>query len=355
MMLYKLLSRVDRERFEPVVISLMDQGMLGARIEALNVSTYAIGMKHGLPTLATVLRLVRLVRRLEPNVIQGWMPHGNLAATLAGAFATKPAPVLWNVRQSIYSLKYEKPATAAIISLCAWLSGSPAKILYNSWTGAAQHEALGYRSEKRLVIPNGFDTELFAPSAEARGSIRAELGVAKDTVLVGLVGNYHHLKDHANFLHAAALLLKEHPTTRFVLCGKGIELGNRFLREIVDNLEIDEHVHLLGARRDISHLTAALDVASSSSYSEGFSNAIGEAMSCGVPCVVTDVGDLAWIVGEMGRVVPPRNPQALASGWELCLQKDRHESGPRVRSRIRENFSVKRMVEQTEKAVLDAR
>src|SRR5919199_4483964 len=164
MMLYKLLSRTSREMYEPVVISLIDRGALGRRIEALDIPVYAIGMKPGMPTPAAALRLSRLVRRLRPDLIQGWMPHGNLAALLAGAFVPGAVPVLWNIRRSLYSLDYDKPLTAIVTKLGARLSCFPVKILYNSKVGAIQHKKFGYRADKTLVIPNGFDTELFAPS-----------------------------------------------------------------------------------------------------------------------------------------------------------------------------------------------
>ncbi len=350
-MLYKLLSRTDRERFEPVVVSLTDRGVLGAEIEALGVPVYTIGMKFGTPTPSGAWRLLSFARRLKPDLIQGWMSHGNLAATLAGTAVPGPVPILWNIRQSIYSLGYEKPTTVAAIKLCAWLSGLPAKILYNSRTAAFHHQALGYQPEKTVVIPNGFDTRLFVPSAEARRSVRSELGVDEDTILVGLVSSYHHLKDHANFLRAAALLLKERSDVRFVLCGKGVDRGNPALLATVENLDLAEQVHLLGVRRDVWRLTAALDIASSASYSEAFSNAIGEAMACGVPCVATDVGDSAWIVGETGRVVPPRNPEAMRDAWSALIRMGaaaRHALGTKARQRIKEQFSIDTVVRRYE-------
>lgn len=352
MMLYKLLSNTHRDRFEPVVISLMGQGALGARIEALGVPVHDIGMRPGIPAPPAAWRLIRLVRRLKPVLIQGWMSHGNLAASLAGAFSPGPTPVLWNVRRSLYSLDYDKPVTAAVVRLGALLSGLPAKILYNSRIGAAQHEGFGYRKGKTLVVPNGFDTELFSPSGEARRSVRRELDVAEDALLIGLAGRYNPMKDHHNFLRAAALLLKSYPDVRFVLCGSGVDRENKSLGELIGGLGIDERVHLLGERHDMPRLTAALDIVSSSSFDEGFPNIVGEAMSCGVPCVVTDVGDSAWVVGETGRVVPPRNSEALWSAWRELLEMDtaaRRELGMRARQRVKERFSIEKIVQQYER------
>ena len=352
MMLYKLLSRTSRERFEPIVISLMGRGALGAHIEGLDIPVYTLGMEPGAPTPAAFWRLIRLVRWLRPGLIQGWMSHGNLAAQLAGAFVPGAVPVLWNVRRTLYSLDHEKSTSKIVIKLGARLSGLPAKILYNSKIGAVQYRGFGYRADKTLIVPNGFDTELFTPSMEARSDVRHELGVAGNTVLIGLAGRYSPMKDHANFLRAAALLLKCHPDVHFVLSGRGVAWDNRALSELVRSLGIVERVHLLGERHDMARLTAALDIASSSSaYDEGFPNVVGEAMSCGVPCVVTDVGDSAWVVGEAGRVVPPRNSEALYAAWRELVDMEtavRRELGMRARQRVKEQFSIERIVQQYE-------
>jgi glycosyltransferase involved in cell wall biosynthesis len=310
-------------------------------------------MKPGMPTPAAIWRLRCLARRLKPDLIQGWMYHGNLAASLAGAFAPKSVPVLWNIRRASCSLEHDKPLTRIIIKSGARLSGLPAKILYNSRMGAAQHKDFGYRADKTLVIPNGFDTALFAPSAEARGDVRLELGVGKDAILIGLVGRYSPEKDHANFLRGGALLLKSCPDVSFVLLGRGCDKENRALGELIRDLGIVERVYLLGERHGIPRITAALDIASSSSFEEGFSNVVGEAMACGVPCVVTDVGDSAWIVGETGRVVPPRDSEALCAAWRELVEMGsaaRRALGVKARRRIEERFSIHRIAQQYEKA-----
>ncbi len=351
MMLYKLLSRINQSRFTPVVVSLMDRGTFGDRIEALGIPVHTIGMKRGIPTPATIVRLIRTVRQLNPDLIQGWMYHGNFAAQLARTLTLKSVPVLWNIRHSLYSLSYEKSGTAAVIRMGAPLSSFPVKILYNSKISASQHEKLGYQATKTMVIPNGFDPELFTPSVESRISLRTELGLANDAFLIGLVARYHPMKDHANFLHAAALLLKDYPDVQFVLAGNGVDKENPTLCKLINELGIAERIHLLGERQDIPRLTAALDIASSSSYTEAFPNVIGETMSCGVPCAVTDVGDSALIVGNTGRVVPPRDSEALANAWKELIElgpEGRKALGKAARARIIESFSLNSVVARYE-------
>jgi glycosyltransferase involved in cell wall biosynthesis len=344
MMLYKLLSEVNRERFELIVVSLRNRGQLNRRIEALGIPIHTVAMRLPVPTPTSCWRLIRLIRRLDPDLIQGWMYHGNLAAQIAGAFARQPVTVVWNVRQSLYGFDYQKRSTAALIKLSARLSNLPARIIYNSRIAAAQHGAIGYQLQNSLVIPNGFITNLFTPSLEARRSVRTELGVAENALLIGLIGRYHPVKDHENFLRAAAILLRSHPQVQFVLCGEGVNWINPSLCILIDELKLAERIHLLDQRQDMARITAALDIATSSSCAESFPNVIGEAMSCGVPCVVTDVSDLIWIVGETGRVVPSRNAQALAGGMREMVEmgpRGRAALGKAARERVIKHFHLK--------------
>jgi glycosyltransferase involved in cell wall biosynthesis len=350
MMLYKLLSKLDRNRFAPVVVSLMDRGTFGDRIEALGIPVHTIDMKSGIPTPAAIGRLIGTVRQLKPDLIQGWMYHGNLAAQFASLFSSHKIPVLWSIHHSLDSLASEKKMTQAIIRFSSIISLYTNQIVFVSKNSKLQHEALGYCSENSCIIPNGFDTS-FKPSIEARRTIRAELGLPEDSFLIGLIARYHPMKDHANFLQAAALLLKDYPNVQFVLAGNGVDEKNPTLCQLIHELGIAEGIHLLGERQDIPRLTAALDIASSASYTEAFPNVIGEAMSCAVPCAVTDVGDSAWIVGNAGRVVPPRDSEALANAWKELIElgpEGRKALGKAARVRIIESFSLNSVVARYE-------
>ncbi len=354
MMLYKLLSKIDRERFSPVVISLMDRGTLGDRIEALGIPVYTLGMKPGaLPTPNMIGKLLKIVGEIKPDLIQGWMYHANLAAQLISILSLKFVPVIWNIRNCLYSLSYEKSGTVAVIKALIPLSIFPTKIIYNSHVAASQHEKLGYKVTKRITIPNGFDTEVFHPSIEERNLMRKELSLPSDCFLIGRFARYHPMKDYPNFIHGAAILLKEYPNVHFLLVGSTVNVENQILWQLIQELGISERIHLLGERQNIPQLTAALDISStSSSYGEAFPNVIGEAMSCGVPCVVTDVGDSAWIVSDTGKVVPPKNPEALAKAWQelIDLGADGREAlGRAARARIIECFSLNSVVADYER------
>lgn len=342
-MLYKLLSQTDERRFDSAVISLKKNGALRAAIEALGVPVYTLGIERAFDAPSSVWRLGQLLRSIRPDVIQGWLAHGNLAALLAGALAPGRVPVLWNIRQSLYSLEYEKPLTVKAIKTGARLSQRPAGIIYNSKTGAAQHAALGYSVKRSAVIYNGFDTKLFAPSDEARLSVRAELGLSEDAVLIGLISRYHAIKNHSNFLRAAALLRTTHRDVQFVLAGRSVHCGNRPLCALIRESGLTDGVHLLGERPDAERIIAALDIAASASYAEGFPNVIGEAMACAVPCVVTDVSDLSWIIKGAGLVVPKNDSTAMARAFTEMLElgaRARLALGRAGRARVMEHFRL---------------
>ena len=210
------------------------------------------------------------------------------------------------------------------------------------------HQAAGYAADRMIVIPNGFDLSLFQPSTEARQIIRREMGLADDTPLVGAVGRYHPHKDYDNFAQAASGIARRIPDAHFLLCGKDLDWNNGELRRTIERHGLGERFHLLGRRSDIPAIQASLDVAVLSSCTEGFPNVVGEAMACAVPCVVTDVGDAAHIVGETGRVVPPRDPEALSRACVDLLQMSpdvRRQLGTRARRRIERHFSIDRITE----------
>jgi len=356
MMLYKVLSGIDKKKFQPIVVSLLktdiNESQVGKQIAALDIPIHSLEMDPGEFSLKKFIKLVNIVRHEQPDILQGWMYHANFAAQLANFFTFKSIPVIWNIRHSLYSLEYESKSTALIIKLLSKLSNFPAKIIYNSQIGATQHQKLGYESDKTVVIPNGFDINLFQPSSENRLSLRKELGLAQDTVLIGRICRYHPMKDHDNFLRAASLLLKDLPELHFVLAGTDVDQNNSQLSKLIEELNISNHIHLLGERKDIPRLTSALDIATSSSYfGEAFPNVIGEAMACVVPCVVTDVGDSALIVGDTGKVVPPQNHQALANGCKELISlgvEGRKALGEKARQKVIKLYSLDAIITQYE-------
>lgn len=348
-MLHKLLSSHALAGFDHQVISLGDMGTLGHKLAQAGIAVHCLGMRRGLPTPMAWWRLRRLLRKLQPDLLQGWMYHGNLAASLAGGAVRRKVPVMWNVRQSLYDLRQERWLTRQVIRLSASLSPRVTGIIYNSRNAAHCHERHGFAAARGHILPNGFNTAQFAPDAGLRQQTRNELGISDEQIALGLIGRYHPMKDHACFLRAASLLLARYPQIRLVFAGSGVDEHNAALLRQMQALGLTDVTRLLGERSDMPAVMCALDIAVSSSYNEGFPNVVGEAMSCSVPCVVTDVGDSAWLVGESGRVVPPRDPPALAAALAVLVEGGsvmRTALGWQARARIMSEFSLEAVAAQ---------
>jgi glycosyltransferase involved in cell wall biosynthesis len=350
-MLYRLLSQLDSSKFQAYVISLMEHESLTSSIENLGVPVHSLELIRGSVKLTALWRLVCLMYKIKPDLIQGWMYHANIAVLTIPVFYYCDVPILWSIHNSIYSLSYEKKKTAAIIQFSAYFSKFLTQVIYVSRVSQQQHEALGFSVSNGTIIPNGIDCNLFMPSAIAHLSVKAELGLPEYSILIGLIARFDPLKDHSTFIEAASLIAKKVSDIHFLLIGALIDRENTFLYQMIQRYNLLHQFHLLGERSDIPRLMASLDIATSSSYSEAFSLAIAEAMACGVPCVVTDVGDSAWIVSDTGRVVPVRSPQALADAWQELIdlgQEKRKDLGNAARSRILEKFSLNSVVAQYE-------
>lgn len=345
-MLYKLLAGMNRDQFENAVISLTTIGPVGEKIQGLGIPVRALQMRPSLASLGTIGRLRRWLRQDAPDLLQTWMYH----ADLVGSLAAGRIPVIWNVRASALSPQDSKHHTRIVQRIAGRFSRHLAqRIIFNSHLAQRLHSQLGYDVGRSVVIPNGFDLDQFQPNPAARQAIRQTLGISDTQPVIGYVARFHPHKDHHNFIQAATQIHQHLPDVQFVLCGKDITPHNPTLMGWIREGGIESVTHLLGIRTDIPDLTASFDMGVVASLSEAFPNVIGEAMACEVPCVVTDVGDSARIVGELGRVVPPQSPTALA---EACLEWLQHppsaEFKHRLRQHILEHYSLSAIIQQYE-------
>jgi glycosyltransferase involved in cell wall biosynthesis len=344
MMLFKLLSSSDRARFDSMVLSLAGIGPVGLKIQGLGVPVESLGMSSSVPNPLILMKLARRIGEVRPDVIQTWMPHSDLLGGLAARWAGV-GRVCWNIRHSDLDPKTIKRRTIMVVKLCARLSNRvPHRIVCCSEVAARVHEKLGYDARKIVTIPNGFNLDQYKVDPDSRVSVRRELNLPPETPLIGHIGRYRAMKDHPSFLAAAGILHAHRTDVHFVLVGDGVGEGNAELARYVQESGASSRIHLLGPRDDVPRIAGALDVmTSSSAYGEGFPNVVGEAMACGVPCVVTDVGDSAFLVGETGRVIPPRDPRALASAWRELMDmpaEERRRLGRAARERMETHFNL---------------
>ncbi len=352
MVLYRLLKHLDATCYENRVISLVAPGDVGARIAALGIPVDTLDMPRGRPTLRGFIKLVRLLKQFQPDVLQTWLYHADLLGLFAGKLAGV-ANIYWNVRSSNVDMAQYRQLSGWTVRACSKLAAMPRGVVINSRAGLRYHTEIGYRPRRWILIPNGVDTDNFRPRPHARRDLLAELSLPEsdEPLLIGYVARFDPMKDHVTFIRAAREFVNTGYNAHFVLCGTDMLWSNRELKLLIDAQELRPRVHLLGPRRDIENITAGLDWAVSASLSEGFPNTVVEAMSAGVPCVVTDVGDSAEIVADTGLIVSPGDAAQMVAAWsELAAAgaAHRHSLGEMARQRVSENYSQDKMIQAYE-------
>ena len=342
-MLAKLIEVMDAGRFQHTVVVLQDKGELGPRIEQAGARVIPLHMRGVFDLPRAVLQMRAFLKDTKPHIVQTWLYHADFVGTLA-ARAAGGSRLIWNVRCSNMNFRDYNPMTRMVCSLLARMSAVPDLVICNSLAGQKAHSELGYHPRAWCLLPNGFDTERFRPDAGRSAAFRKSLEVGASTPLIGLPARLDPMKDQDNFLNAAVLLARDIPEARFVLIGHGLDSDNAGIVERIAARGLDRRVHLLGERSDMETVMAGLDIVTlCSAYGEGFPNVLGEALSCGVLCVATDVGDSARVVGQHGRIISPRRPDDLAAAWRdiLALRPEiRKEMGMQGRQHVIEHYSL---------------
>jgi glycosyltransferase involved in cell wall biosynthesis len=337
-MLTRLATATPGVADEIIVVSLLPAEAHVERLQAAGVTVVELDFDRAAGVARGLVELARLIAARRPDIVQGWMYHGDLAAlaTLIMSGRRKRTRLVWSIRCTALDLRhYGGFGLRLVVKACTLLSGWPDLVTANSVAGLKSHLALGYRPRRAEVVANGIDVDAFRPDPAARRAVRLDLGIPENAIVLAHVARVDAMKDHAAFLAAMAQL----PDVSALLVGAGTE-----------NLPAAHNVIRLGRRQDVARLFAAADfVVSSSRFGEGFSNVLGEGMACGLPAIATDVGDAKFIVGDTGLVVPPEDPVALAAGIHTLAGESaaaRAERGARARARIVENFALADAVER---------
>jgi glycosyltransferase involved in cell wall biosynthesis len=333
------------------VILLYSNGHLQKELDRSGVLIRSLNKSGRWDVFGFILRLIRILQKDQPDAVYAFLDVPNLLAVILKPLFPR-IKMIWGVRASNMDLsRYNWIASLTYWFECR-LSRFADLIIVNSRSGFDHAAANGFPKNKMVVIPNGIDTERFYPDPSERQRVRKEWGLSENDKLIGLVARLDPMKDHPTFLRAAALLAKKREDVRFVCVGDGPANYRHELYALTKELGLADRVMWTGARADMPAVYNALDIAtSSSSYGEGFPNVIGEAMACGVPCVVTDVGDSGWIVGNSDAIVPVKEPYIMAHSWSLYLAINRNKLSQQLRLKIVEKFSVKRLIDLTEKAI----
>jgi glycosyltransferase involved in cell wall biosynthesis len=348
LMLKRLLeiNLVDPQH-QHIVASLTDIGSIGKQLQAKNVEVYSLGMVSVFNVPIVVWRMVLLLQATKPDIVQTWMYHADLLGGLAAKFAGY-RHVIWGVRAT--DVRVSSRSTRIIRWLCARFSSwLPSVIVCAAEASKRTHIAIGYEPRKMVVVPNGYDFSWLKATMEERSTLREQVFFHQNEVVVGCLGRFHEDKDQQNFVVAAGLLAPHFPQLRFLMVGRNLTWDNSLLSGWINQTGFMERFILLGERKDVPQCLAAMDIFCLHSRTEGFPNALAEAMALGLPCVTTDVGDAAILVANTGVVVSKEDSVALAKGVEdlLALGKDGYSAlGVKAKARVAAEFSMARARER---------
>ncbi|MCB1278784.1 glycosyltransferase [Prosthecobacter sp.] len=345
-MLMNLIESLDRTQFRMVVVAV-HAAPWPDHVRRL-IEAGAVLHELGSVSLAKLRHVLRAER---PEIVQTWMQQadfvGGWMARLAGI-----RRIIWSIHSlEIFCDQQCGPFKNALYRATFALSSRviPVRIVSCSAAAIDVHAATGYPRHKMQRIPNGIDADRFVPDCEIARNTRQRLNLPVDAPVIGYVGRFHEAKDFPTLLRAAKIMQAREPRTHFLLCG-GLESElSPEERRLLGQLPAPDQVRFESFRDDIWTIHPALDVFTLSSRTEAAPLSILEAMACGVPCVVTDVGDCASLLGGMGRVVPARSPDSLAKAWEDTLNftpEERVETGRRSRARVLDQFTIARSAGQ---------
>lgn len=330
------------------VISLTDGGKYGDLLKAHGVEVILLNSTGILSISKNLFFLRNLLKGLQPDVVHTWMYHADLVGGIAARFAGIKT-VLWSIRQSNLKLGHSRFTTIVLTRLLGFLSHFvPQKIACCAVQALEVHAGVGYDFSKLVVLHNGIDVERFSPNPKRRLQVRRSLGVAQDMFLIGMVARFDNQKDHLGLLKALKMAKTQGFDFRCVLAGKSMDKENTALTKWIHQYELYNNIILVGQEHDIASLMNALDLhILSSAFGEGFPNVIGEAMASGVPCLSTDVGDAALIIGDAGWVIPPSKPATMAATLSMIFENQHStlKAMPQVaRDRIKSMFSLEKMI-----------
>ena len=343
--LVELATGLHRAGWTITVVTFYGEAALEAPLKQAGVPIICLNKQGRWDVIPFMWRLVQTIRRHRPHIVHGSIDMCNVLLAIVRPFIKK-ARIAWSVAASDMDLRCYDRLARVEFRLGVLLSRFADLIICNSAAGRAYHIERGYRSDRMIVIPNGVDVERFKPDSAARSAVRTEWRVTAHEKLVGIVGRLDAMKDHRNFLNAAAQVVAVRQDVRFVCVGDGPGGYRKELLGLATRLGLDDRLIWAGERNDMWRVYNALDLAVSSSVSEGLPNVIAEAMSSGVPCVVTDVGDSAALVGDLGWICPSRDSAALAQGIVRALSALPADS-ILLRQRICAHYSAVALVERT--------
>jgi glycosyltransferase involved in cell wall biosynthesis len=334
---------------EHTVVSFMNLGKYGKELIKIGVKVYCLNIQKNNYSILKFFYLVNFIRLQKPDLVQTWMYHADLFGSLASRIAGVKN-IFWNIRNSNLDYVKAKKRTIWIAKLLSsfsyWL---PKKIIVCANRARKIHEDLGYCKKKMYFIPNGYDLSILKPTISKDINIRKKFKLKKNIILLGTIARFDPQKDHINLLRALFLLKSKHLDFYCVFVGPGMNNNNKILRKEIQKLNLNNFIGLMGPSSKIPEIMTELDIhILPSEFGEAWPNVVAEAMACKTPCIVTNVGDSANIVGKTGIVVPPKNPKLLSDAIFFLLREFGTKSWSsrckQARLRVKKNFGISKMI-----------
>ena len=343
--LFNLCNSSLNNHFEQIVLCLGKEGIYGHKLEAIGIKVYYIDFKSN-SKIIRIFKFLKICKKINPDIIQGWMTHGNFFSLIAFASLTFNPKLFWNIRQTIYKLKHEVFFTRILLLLNAFFSKVPQKIICNSNLAIRQLSDFGYNSESFVFIPNGFDLDFWKKDTAFRMKTREQIGINIQGFVIGYVGRFHPMKNIDSLLNAFSFLSAKHPNLYLMIIGHDVSEYSLDMLEFVNSISVDK-IKILGRKDDIHKYYSCFDLfVLCSAWGEGFPNVIGEAMSNELCCISTNIGEAQNLLEDVGLIIPPSNVEILIKKVEECLNdfEGVQNLGEKARLRIKEKYSLENTI-----------
>lgn len=347
-MLLSLILRLDKKDFSPRVFCLRDGGLLIEDFHKNKIPVSILNINNWKDVWGAIQLVKTELHCWKPNIIQSSLYHADFFCSLLKSFQ-KNTPLIWTLHNQKLPQNITQKTTIFLQNILIPLSYfMPQKIVSVAESVKLYHKKIGFSTNKNITIYNGVDTNYFIPDNRMRINVRKELGLDLQAKIILHPARFDPVKDPSTLFEAFSIYLKKNEKTYLVCCGPGFDWENHEIQKLLDGLDIQKKfIILLGYQADMKKLYAAADLCTLSSISEAFPLSLLEAMSCGIPCVAPNVGDIPMIIDQWGKIVPVRDPNSLANAWKsiLCSTREKYiELSNGSRKRVIENFSFEEMI-----------
>ena len=344
--LFNICNSSLNDSFKQYVICLGNKGYYSQKIEEIGLEIYHINF-NSWHFVKSLIRFITVLKKISPNIIQGWMNHGNFASILALLILNFKPIIYWNIRQSFYKNKNDLFYTKFLFLFNIVFSRIPKKIIINSNISKIQLQNFGFHVDSFKFIPNGFDSNYWVRDLSFRKLKRENLGIENLDFVIGYVGRYHPMKNIILLLKAFEIISINFPNSKLVIIGHKENDFNKFEKQIFDRIP-NNKIILLNQMYDINKYYSIFDLFTLCSVSEGFPNVLGEAMSCELCCISTNVGEASALLQDAGLIIPVDDLGALVSEITNCIEnlEITKNMGILARNKIIKSYSLQNTVNQ---------